>query len=226
MTFFLFPISSNIRSIQCAAHGDQNICVLFSINKFPADLYVASLSVTICTTFSSPISSTTLSIKLKIYLAFFISSEASIDLWYTVPKWQYTMKLIMLRLVGPVQPSHMIVHPLACHMGLKVFTYAFVSAYSASVHFPLISLAVGALIPSPASAAASITTCQYGEFAALGGMLACINNFAAALPSFSTEVLLHICFIFFCLLDSFLKRIGSTEGLLGTSSSSTSTSIG
>jgi len=63
LTDFTESISSSIKLMQYAAQGEQNKCFLFFINKWPAALKLASLSVTTCTIFSSLTLSTTSSIS-------------------------------------------------------------------------------------------------------------------------------------------------------------------
>ena len=57
-----------------------------------------------------------------VYLLSLILSDASTDLRKIVLPFEYTMKLIMLSLVGPVHPSHIIVHPYVSHFSLCKLT--------------------------------------------------------------------------------------------------------
>ena len=80
------------------------------------------LPVTICSTFSSPTSLITSFNKPYMYLLSLVLSNASIALRKIMFPFEYTMKLIMLNLVGPIHPSHIILHPYVFHFSLCMLT--------------------------------------------------------------------------------------------------------
>ena len=77
--------------------------------------------------------------------------------------FEYTMKLIMFNLVGPVHPSHILMHPYVSHFFLYMFTQASMSLYSISKYLLLISYGDGGsmFIPTYVIKGKLISGCKF-----------------------------------------------------------------
>ena len=128
-----------IKSMQCAAHGVQYKCSLYCNNNSPTAFTFAALSVTTCTTLSSPTNSTTSSSILKTLSVVFYMSEVSNEYIKTVPLGLFTKKLQIERLFLSVHPSDMIVQPVFFHSSLYSWSTKSVLSIACFNSFSLIS---------------------------------------------------------------------------------------
>ena len=117
---FSFPMPSNIKSIQCATQWVHlNFCFCFSIYLFLAFTWLEASSMITCTTFSSPISSTTSSRYLNINSPFLIVLDASIK--NHVPVGLFTRIVIRHLLFSSVQLFNIIEYPYCFHAFFMLF---------------------------------------------------------------------------------------------------------